>query len=58
MLNLFTFWVLAPIVVIGYAYAIVSAVRGWHKYAYVPVERYTTLKQHAQELHDKYQGVQ
>ena len=55
MLNLFTFWVLAPIVVIGYAYAIVSAVRGWHKYAYVPSERYTTLKQHAQKLHDKYQ---
>ena len=64
MLNLFNssfaviaFWVLAPIVVIGYSYAIVSAIRGWHKYAYVSIERYTTLKQHAQELHDKYQGV-
>tara|TARA_B100001245_G_C22457486_1_gene234983 strand:+ start:74 stop:400 length:327 start_codon:yes stop_codon:yes gene_type:complete len=56
MLNLFNssfaaiaFWVLAPLSLIGSLYAIVSAIRGWHKYAYVSIERYTTLKQHAQE---------
>ena len=57
MLNLFNssfaviaFWVLAPLSLIGSLYAIVSAIRGWHRYAYVSVERYLALKQHAQEM--------
>ena len=56
MLNLFNssfatmaFWVLAPLSLIASAYALVSAIRGWHKNAYVPVERYLALKSHARE---------
>ena len=57
MLNLFNssfaviaFWVLAPLSLMGIVYALVSVLRGWHKNAYVPVERYLALKQHAQEM--------
>jgi hypothetical protein len=41
------------IVVVGYVYAIGCAIRGWHKYAYVPVERYLALKSHTSASGDE-----